>query len=245
MAGSLAGSRDNFGAMYVGEYLKTRADEPLLIMATSGEVVTYRQFEDRGQPPGPPLPRAGLEAPRPRRVLLREQPAHARVRGRRPSARGLYYTCINSYLTPDEVAYIVNDCESRIVVTSAAKREVAMQLPALCPNVERWLMVDVDAPDGAVRAALTTAWPRIPPTPIADEQLGAAMLYSSGTTGRPKGILRPLPDVHPATPLPVMEFVRPMFRFREGMTYLSPAPLYHSAPQASVSAAIRLGGDRR
>jgi long-chain acyl-CoA synthetase len=80
-----------------------------------------------------------------------------------------------------------------------------------------------------------------PTDPIADEQLGAAMLYSSGTTGRPKGILRALPEVPPETALPVMEFVKAMFGFREGMTYLSPAPLYHSAPQASVSAALRLG----
>jgi long-chain acyl-CoA synthetase len=67
------------------------------------------------------------------------------------------------------------------------------------------------------------------------------MLYSSGTTGRPKGILRPLPEVHPSEPLPVMQFVTAMFRFRPGMTYLSPAPIYHSAPQASVSIALRLG----
>ena len=57
-----------------------------------------------------------------------------------------------------------------------------------------------------------------PPTPIDDEQLGAAMLYSSGTTGRPKGILRPLPEVHPSAPLPLMDFVQQMFLFREGMT---------------------------
>ena len=85
--------------------------------------------------------------------------------------------------------------------------------------------------------------PAFPPTPIPDEQLGAAMLYSSGTTGRPKGILRPLPETHPSEPLPVMQFVIGMFRMREGMTYLSPAPIYHSAPQASVACALRLGVD--
>jgi long-chain acyl-CoA synthetase len=67
------------------------------------------------------------------------------------------------------------------------------------------------------------------------------MLYSSGTTGQPKGIVRPMPDQAPSAGLPVMEFVKGMFGFREGMTYLSPAPLYHSAPQASVSATLRLG----
>ena len=66
------------------------------------------------------------------------------------------------------------------------------------------------------------------------------MLYSSGTTGRPKGILRPLPDASPSDALGVMDFVKWMFGVREEMTYLSPAPLYHSAPQASVSVALRL-----
>ena len=67
------------------------------------------------------------------------------------------------------------------------------------------------------------------------------MLYSSGTTGQPKGILRELPAIDPSEPLPVMDFVRAMFGFRPGMTYLNPAPLYHSAPAASVSASLRLG----
>ena len=84
-----------------------------------------------------------------------------------------------------------------------------------------------------------------PADPVADESLGAAMLYSSGTTGQPKGILRALPDVEPSEPLPVMDFVRAMFGFRPGMTYLNPAPLYHSAPQASVSASLRLGATTR
>jgi long-chain acyl-CoA synthetase len=68
------------------------------------------------------------------------------------------------------------------------------------------------------------------------------MLYSSGTTGRPKGILRPLPENPPAHQLPVFDFLVKLWRYREGMIYLSPAPLYHSAPQAAVNLTIRMGG---
>jgi long-chain acyl-CoA synthetase len=81
-----------------------------------------------------------------------------------------------------------------------------------------------------------------PSTPIEDESLGTAMLYSSGTTGRPKGIIRPLPGQPPAQGLPIFGFLNDLWRYREGMVYLSPAPLYHSAPQAAVNLTLRAGG---
>ena len=68
------------------------------------------------------------------------------------------------------------------------------------------------------------------------------MLYSSGTTGRPKGILRPLPEQPPTHNLPLFDFLTKLWHYREGMIYLSPAPLYHSAPQAAVDLTIRMGG---
>ncbi|MCS3535395.1 long-chain acyl-CoA synthetase [Bradyrhizobium japonicum] len=82
----------------------------------------------------------------------------------------------------------------------------------------------------------------LPRAPIADEWLGTAMLYSSGTTGRPKGILRPLPEEPPKHNLPLFDFLTKLWHYREGMVYLSPAPLYHSAPQAAVNLTIRMGG---
>ena len=225
--------------MYPGDFAKQRADEPAFVMAGGGEVVTFRQFEDAANRAAQLFRAQGLQRGDHVAFFFENNLRMLEVEGG-AERTGLYFTCVNSYLAPDEVAYIINDSESKVVVTSKAKREVAMQLPELCPKVERWLMADLDAPDGAFEP-LAEALAAFPPEHVEDEKLGAAMLYSSGTTGRPKGILRPLPDIHPGTPLPTMEFVRMMYGFREGMTYLNPAPLYHSAPQASVSAGMRFG----
>jgi len=225
--------------MYPGDFAKTRADEPAFIMATSGEVLTFAQYEDAANRMAQLYRAQGLAHADHVAFFFENNLRMLECEGG-AERTGLYYTCINSYLAPDEVAYIINDSQSRVVVTSAAKREIAMQLPELCPNVDRWLMADIDAPDGPFES-LSEAMAAYPAEPVADEQLGAAMLYSSGTTGRPKGILRPLPDIHPGTPLPTMDFVRALYKMREGMTYLNPAPLYHSAPQASVSVSMRFG----
>ena len=148
---------------------------------------------------------------------------------------------INSYLTPDEVAYIVNNSESRVLIFSEEKRAVATEALKQCPNVE--VAVIVDGPgDGAAIHNLGEATKGLPATPIPDEWLGTSMLYSSGTTGRPKGILRQLPEQPPAEQLPAFDFITKMWRYREGMTYLSPAPLYHSAPNGAVAFTIRVGG---
>ena len=118
-----------------------------------------------------------------------------------------------------------------------------MALAALerCPNVRLCLIADGDG-DGVFVRNLDEATTGIPDTPIADEALGAAMLYSSGTTGRPKGILRPLPYQPPAEHLPIYDFFKKTWRFREGTIHLQPAPIYHAAPLAAVTLTIHTGG---
>ena len=134
----------------------------------------------------------------------------------------------------------MTNSRSRLLFSSTTRRPVAEAAAAQCPQLERLLMTGPgELPAGweSYEAAVADC----PADPVPDESLGAAMLYSSGTTGQPKGILRELPEIAPSDPLPVMQFVSAMFGFRPGMTYLNPAPLYHSAPQASVAAALRLG----
>jgi long-chain acyl-CoA synthetase len=224
-------------AVYAATTAKETPDKPAIIMATSGETITFAEYEARCNRLAHLFRDLGLKRGDHVAFFMENNPRMIEAEGAAERS-GLYFTCINSYLAPDEAAYIVNDCEAQVVISSLAKRDVAAELPARCPNVRRWLMVD-GTTDGWER--YEDAVDAYPADPIDDEQLGAAMLYSSGTTGQPKGIFRPLPEQPPGTPLAVMEGLKFMFGFREGMVYLNPAPLYHSAPQASVAVTLRLG----
>ena len=226
--------------MYAGRHARERAGQAAFIMAGSGETVTYAEYEARTNRLARLLRAHGLKRLDHYSIFMENNSRYLESCGAGERS-GLYYTCINSYLTPDELAYIVNNSESKAVITSRAKRDVAIAAIRQCPKVTLCLIVDGTGDDGPF-VDYATAVGRWPDTPIADESLGTPMLYSSGTTGRPKGILRPLPSSAPSQPLPLFDFLVRLWHYREGMTYLSPAPLYHAAPQAAVSLTIRHGG---
>jgi long-chain acyl-CoA synthetase len=225
--------------LYARQHALDHPDQPAIIMATSGETVTYGDYEAGCNRVAQFLRAAGLRRGDHIAVFMENGPRMLEIEGGAERA-GLYFTLINTYLAADEVAYIVTNSRSRLLFSSAARRPVAEAAAAKCPGLERMVMSGTDdLPAGWESYDRVMAC--CPARPVPDESLGAAMLYSSGTTGQPKGILRELPTIAPSDPLPLMDFVRAMFGFREGMTYLNPAPLYHSAPQASVSASLRLG----
>jgi long-chain acyl-CoA synthetase len=226
--------------MYPGKYAVECATRPAFIMAGTGESVSYAEYDARTNRLAHLLRAHGLKRLDHYAIFMENNNRYLESCGAGERA-GLYYTCVNSFLTADELAYIVNNSESKALITSRARRDVAMKAVAQCPKLELFLIVDGTGDDGPF-VDFEKAVAAYPGTPIADEALGTPMLYSSGTTGRPKGILRPLPENPPSKPLPLFEFLVKLWHYREDMIYLSPAPLYHSAPQAAVSLTIRNGG---
>src|SRR4051812_48125091 len=120
-------------AMYAAEPAKAKPDKPAIVMAIGGEVVTFGEYEAAANRVAHLLRDAGLRRRDHMALFMENDPRMLMAEGG-AERTGLYYTCVNSYLSAEEVAYIVNDCEARLVVTSAAKADVAHQLPALCPK---------------------------------------------------------------------------------------------------------------
>jgi long-chain acyl-CoA synthetase len=226
--------------MYPALRARTHPDQPAVIMAGSGETITYGELEARSNRLAHLLRAAGLKRLDHYAIFMENHPRYIEccAAGERS---GLYYTAINSFLTAGELAYIVNNSLSRVLITSEAKREIALAALRDCPKVELCLVVDGPGAGERVRN-FGDATAEFATTPIANESLGAAMLYSSGTTGRPKGVLRPLPEQPPSQMLNLLVALSKLLRFHEGQIYLSPAPLYHAAPLTGVYGTIRLGG---
>ena len=118
--------------MYARDHAAANPDQPVLIMANSGEELTYREYEERANRVAHFFRDVGLQ-PLDHIATFTENNIHLLEVEAAAERTGLYFTCINSYLSPEEAAYIVNDSTSRVFVTSKAKRDVALQLPALCP----------------------------------------------------------------------------------------------------------------
>jgi long-chain acyl-CoA synthetase len=224
--------------MHPATYAQSQPDRAAYVMAGSGETVTYRQLDERSNQ-GAHLFRAlGLKPGDVIAVFMDNNARYFEIAWAAQRS-GLYYTCISSKLTAGEVEYIVGDCGAQVLITSSGVGPVADELPNVLPKaVKLYMTGEARAPFASFEAARDA----FPTTPIADETAGSDMLYSSGTTGRPKGIKPPLTGgpIDDLSPLAAM--CQGLFGFPIGCTYLSPAPLYHAAPLRWTMSVHRLGG---
>jgi len=206
-------------------------------MAHGREVVTYAELETRSARYAQALRGAGLRAGDHIAILLDNRPAMLELAWAAQRS-GLYYTPINSRLSVEETAYVVDDCGATVLFASTA---VAPLARAVRDRVAAKHFVAIDGSiDGYVDADAFVAGHS--GDPLDDEREGSPMLYSSGTTGRPKGILRPLTDAPFGTEEPVGRLLNDLMGFTAGKTFITPAPLYHSAPLVWSMSVHRTGG---
>src|SRR6201995_4918081 len=213
--------------MYPGTYAAEAPDRAAAVMAGTGETLSYGDLERRSVQLAHVLREAGL---RPGDVvaLLTENNLRAFEVYWAAMRSGLYITAVNWHLKPDEVAYIVADSGAKALITSAGQAETAAAITGPIPAAT--LRLSYGGPVGGYES-YEEKIAKASAEPFADQPSGATMLYSSGTTGRPKGVRPPLPERQLTEPGEGLAgLARVFFGANENSVYLSPGPIYHAAP---------------
>lgn len=222
--------------MHPRDHARTSPDKPACIMAKSGESLTYRQLDEAANRTAHLLRRCGLRAGDMVGVMLPNCLTFLEVTwGAQRS--GLYYVSIPSSLSDRELRYILGDSGARALIYSSSLDAVARSATENLPGVKLYPACDASRPDSFESAIAT-----LPSEPIADEEAGQDMVYSSGTTGNPKGIKHPRPAGGIGELTGVAKLARDLYGMGSDSVYLCPAPLYHAAPLRFSMAALQLGG---
>ncbi len=222
--------------MHPSDIADRNPGKPAYIIAETGQTFTFRDLEHGSNRIAHLFRKLGLQRGDHVAILLENHPLFLQICVA-AQRTGLYYTAISYRLQEEEVEYIVNDCGARVFITSRGREAVVEKLVGRMPGVEKAYVLDGEI---AGFESFETAIGDMPVHPVSDESIGISMLYSSGTTGRPKGVLKPLPegtfgdDNGPG-------LFQMLYGATEDSIYLSPAPLYHAAPLA-FTLGFMLGG---
>ena len=211
-------------------------DSPALIVV-DGATVTYGELFERSQHVAALLHRAGLRRGDGVALVLPNRPEFFEITwGCQLS--GLYYSAVNTHFTVDEVAYVLSDSEAKAVFIDESMAELAEHLLQNNPGIAVYISVGAALPGWRSYGDALSSAGEAPP--ISD---GSEMLYSSGTTGRPKAVRRPLPtDGGGSWAQKVLEYsLGQRYDMTSSSVYLSPAPLYHAAGINYTMAVHRVG----
>ena len=226
--------------MHPSVHAKTTPDKPAYIMAATGEIVTYKELDEHSNQIAHLFRDAGLKRGDAIAIFMDNNARFYEICWAAQRS-GLYYTAVSSRLTAGEIAYIADDCNAKMFFTSKALAATAAELISgnHLPKVERKFIVGGNL---AGYESLEETVAKYPVTPIADQSSGVDMLYSSGTTGRPKGVRHALPETPIEEPGALVGLAMILYGMDNNSVYLSPAPLYHAAPLRWSMSVQKLGG---
>lgn len=219
-------------------YAETYPHKPAFIMGATGEIVTYSQLDERSNRAAQLFRSLGLKAGDHIGMMLENNRQFTEIVWAAQRS-GLIFTPISTHLKKEETAYILQNCHAKLFIGSLKLSEVAQELLNEETGVEHYYMV------GGIKPGFESWEEAIAGQPderIADEVNGAPMLYSSGTTGKPKGVFSKNYEKDVNTPPFLAPTIGTFFGFGEETVYLSPAPLYHAAPLHYTMMAIYNGG---
>lgn len=221
--------------MHPGVLAERFPEKPAVIIAETGETISFKEMDDVSMQASQLFRSLGLNRGDHIAILLEN---HSQMLNICLAAQrsGLYFTTISYRLQEEEVEYIVKDCMAKVFITSKSRESVVEKLNL--DHCEKSYMLDgviagFESWEDAVAA--------MPAEKISDESTGTAMLYSSGTTGRPKGVLKPLPEGEFGADTGEPNLFALLYGATEDSIYLGPAPLYHAAPLAFTMGMLAMG----
>ncbi len=208
-------------------------------MCTSGEEVTFSQLESRSNQFAHLLRTCSVGINDHIAILLKNQREFLELCFGAERA-GVYYTTISTRLTANEIAFIIHNCGAKVLICGSDLIETIDPFRGqLSPDL-RVFSVGIEMPGWE---SLEKNLSQQPITPIPDEAQGLDMLYSSGTTGQPKGVKWPRPEGPAGQRTFLVDLLDRLYGYGENCRYLSPAPLYHAAPLRHSMTTIKLGGE--
>jgi len=222
---------------FPGTWAERTPEKPAIVIAESGETVTYAELDETANRLSQLLREAGLRPGDHMAFCLENRAEFLPIMWGAHYA-GLYYTPVSSRLTAEELGYIIEDSGSRAFITSPYKSDTVAELGSALAGLDVRLSVG-----GALEGfdSFEEAIAAQPNEPLPDRVEALPMLYSSGTTGRPKGV-KPAFEPKPlGAGEPLLALLVGLFGAKESSTYFSPAPLYHSAPLRYCTQFLRLG----
>ncbi len=225
-------------ALHPRSYVDVAADRAALLLADSGTSIGYADLCANADRAAQLFQSLGLQQGDTIAIFLQNHLRYAELCWAAKNS-GITYACIGSQASADEATYIVDNSDAKLFITSMAKADVAREVVRRSRADLHCLMLDgACAPFHSYEQLLETQ----AAVALQGRRRGPSMLYSSGTTGRPKGVRTPLPDEPPEVAPRRLAMLRRLFELDADTVLVNPGPMYHAAPHRFMLSVQRMGG---